>query len=115
MLKRDKLLDILKTRFDYYAAQAVYNELVSTLELRDVEKLDDATVENVCAFLAKKVPGTKELIERLSALVKAPAAAAEPVAEPVAEAAPEAAAEEAPAEPAAEEAPADDGKKKKKK
>jgi small subunit ribosomal protein S2 len=120
MLKREKLLDLLKTRFDYYAATAVYNELVSTFELRDVDKLDDAAVQKICAFLGEKLPGTQGLIERLSAFVAAPAAEAPAAEAPAAEAPAEAPAEAAPAEAPAEaapveEAPADDGKKKKKK
>lgn len=104
MLKREKLLDILKSRFDYYAAQAVYNELVSSAGLGDVDVLDAAALRGVTTYLAEKIPGTKALVERLNALA---AEATEPKAAPVADA------------PAAEAAPeaavADDGKKKKKK
>ena len=113
MLKREKLLDILKTRFDYYAAQAVFNEVVATVGLRDVETLDAAAVKGVTAYL-EKLSGTRELIERLAAFAATPApvVAAEPA--PVAPEAP--AAEPAPvADDTPPEAAPDDGAKKKKK
>jgi len=109
MLKREKLLDILKTRFDYYAAQAVYNDLIALVG-RDVDALDASAIQAVTDFLSEKVPGTAALVEKLKGFAaEAPAPA--PVAEPVPEPAPEApAAEEAPVE-----APAKDTGKKKKK
>ena len=109
MLKRDKLQDVLKTRFDYYAAQAVYNELIALVG-RDVEVFDAAAIQAITTFLAEKVPGTQALVEKLKGF-----ATEEPAPEPVPEAAPEPAPEPAEEKPAAEEAPADDGAKKKKK
>ena len=113
MLKREKLLDLLKTRFDYYAAQAVYNEIVGAVGGAD--PLDSAALKGAAAFLAAKVPGTAALVERLNALAAESAASVAPIEAPVAAPEAPAAAPETPAEAPAEVPAADEGAKKKKK
>jgi len=114
MAKRDKLLDSLKLRYDYYSAQSLHKDIVSTLGLEG--ELDAAAIARVVAYLAEKVPGSEKVIAVLEASA-APAAAEpapEPAAEPAAEPAPEAApAEEAPAEESPAEDAGDDKKAKK--
>jgi len=111
MLSKDKLLDVLKIRFDYYAAQAVFADVVSSLGLKDVADLGAAELEKVAAYLAEKVPGSARIVEHLKGLLAGPA----PAKAPAEEAPPAAAEEAAPAEEAAaaEEAPAPKKKGKK--
>jgi hypothetical protein len=106
MLSKDKLLDLLKIRFDYYAAQAVFADVVSSLGLKDVADLGAAELEKVAGYLAEKVPGTGRIVEQLKGLLGGAAPAKAPAEEPAPAAGEEAApaAEEAAAEEGAEEA-----------
>jgi hypothetical protein len=107
LINRDTLLAILKDRFDYYSAQAVTKELLSSLDMQDWTDFDEDALGRICAYLEEKIPGSEDLVARLKAPpAPAPEAATEAPAEPAPEAAPEAA--------PAEEAPADDEKPKKK-
>ena len=107
MAKRDKLLDTLKLRFDYYSAQTIHKDIVSALGLEG--ELDAASIERVIAYLGEKVPGSESVVEALSPTAPAPEAAVEVATEAATEVV-EAPAEDAPAAEAPEaEAPADGG------
>jgi hypothetical protein len=109
MLTKDRLLAIIKTRFDYYAAQAVFNDITTSLGLKGVDPLDEGQVVAVKDFLAENVPGSGGLTEKLTALLDAEEAPAAPAKEPPAEEPP---AEEPPAEATPEKKPAKKAEKK---
>jgi hypothetical protein len=106
LMNRDTLLAILKGRFDYYSAQAVTNELLSALDMKDWTDFNDEALAQITSYLEDKVPGSEGLIARINAAAVPAAPAEKPAEEP---------APEKPAEPAAEAKPEEPAEKPKKK
>ena len=79
MLKKDDLLASMSKSFDFLSSKAVFNELVSTFNLKDKKELDKDEVGKIAAYLAENYPSAEKLI---SSLGDAPAADAAPAVEP---------------------------------